>query len=156
VITQDPRFTDLDKSFLGSMGCKVVDHPEAFQYLNKNSLVYAIHCYFQLLWKVKERADPALLIINDIRDSSVEQIRYAPNVPDKPANEKRPLEESQQSEEDTRKIDLERYKETCSLIEDCEEISFPQLRNDFSATVVYWRRSKTSTNSQEALAIENS
>jgi hypothetical protein len=85
MIVQDPRFTDLDKSLLESMGCKVVDHPEAFRHLNKNSLVYAIHCAFQLLWKVKERVDPALLIANHIRDSSFEQIRYKPEVPDEPA-----------------------------------------------------------------------
>lgn len=146
---QDPRSTDLDKSFLESMGCELVDHPEAFQHVNKNSVVYAIHCTFQLLWKVKERADPALLIANHIRDSSFEQIRYKPEVPDEPENE---LENSQQNEEE--KTHLERYEKTCSLIQNCEEIAFPQLRNDFSDTVIYWRRSQRPTNSQEALAME--
>src|SRR5580698_3002014 len=97
---QDPRSTDLDKSFLESMGCELVKHPEAFQHVNQKSLVYAIHCAFQLLWKVKEKADPALLIINDIRESSFEEIRYVPEVPDHPPNE---LEISKQNEEEKEK-----------------------------------------------------
>jgi hypothetical protein len=153
VIMQDPRSTDLDKSLLESMGCELVNHPEAFQHVNKNSLVYAIHCAFQLLWKVKERADPALLISNDLRESRFEQIRYTPEVPDPPENE---WENSQQNEEEKEKTYLERYEKTCSLIQDCEEIAFPQLRNDFSDTVIYWRRLQRPTNSQKALAMERS
>jgi hypothetical protein len=143
---QDPRFTDLDKSFFKSMGCELVDHPEAFQHINKNSLVYAIHCPFQLLWKVKERIDPALLIVNDLRNSSFKEMTYTPDVPDQTTDEKMALEESQKSEEEKGKSDMERYEETCSLIQDCEEIAFPQLRYDFSATVIYWRRLQNSTN----------
>lgn len=153
VIMQEPRFTDLDKSLLESRGCKVADHPQAFEYVNKGSLVYAIHCAFQLLWKVKERADPALLIVNDLRDSRFEQITYRSEVPGEPADE---LENSQRTEEEKEKTCLERYEQTCSLKRDCQEITFPQVRNDFSDIMIYWRREQTSMNSQEPAAMEKS
>jgi len=148
---QDPRSTYLDKSLLESMGCELVDHPEAFQHVNKTSLVYAIHCAFQLLWKVKERANPALLISNDLRNSRFEEIRYTSEVPDPPENE---LEISQHTEEKKEKTYLERFEKTRSLIQDCEEMVFPQLRNDFSDTVIYWRCLQRPTDSQEALVTE--
>jgi hypothetical protein len=148
---QDPRFTDLDKSFLESMGCKVVDDPQAFEYVNKGSLVYAVHSAFQLLWKVKEKADPALLIVNDLRESRFEQINYRPDVPDDPADE---LLNSQRTEE-KEKIYLQRYEQTCSLKQFCEEIAFPELRSDFSDTMIYWRYGESSMKSKEPVTIDN-
>ncbi len=150
---QEPRFTDLDRSLLESMGCEVVNHPQAFEHVNQNSLVYAIHCAFQLLWNIKEMADPALLIVNDLRDSRFEEIRHRPEALSQPAAESENL---QQNEEEQERAYLKRYDETCSLKQDCEEIVFPELRNDFCDTMIYWRRSQHTTNSKEALATENS
>lgn len=143
---QEPRFTDLDISLLESMGCKVVDHPQAFEHVNKSSLVYAVHCAFELLWKVKERADPALLIVNDLQETRFEQIAQRSHVPDEPAYES---ENSHQTEEEKENTYLERYHQTCSLKIGCQEIVFPELRNDFSDTMIYWRGTQSPINSQE-------
>jgi hypothetical protein len=149
---QDPRSTDLDKSFLESMGCELVDHPEAFQHVNQKSLVYAIHCAFRLIWEVKERANPALLICNNLRNSRFEQVEYKPDIPGQPEDKLEILEQS--GEKGVTYMD--RYEKTRSSTQDCEEIAFPELRNDFSDTVIYRRCSQRPTNSQEALAMETS
>jgi len=149
---QDPRSTDLDRSFLEPMGCELVDHPEAFQHVNQKSLVYAIHCAFQLIWEVKERANPALLICNNLRDSRFEQIKYKSGIPGQPEDKLEILQQIEEKEETY----MDRYEKTCSLMQDCEETAFPELRNNFSDTVIYWRRSRRPTNSQEALAMETS
>jgi hypothetical protein len=150
---QEPRFTDLDKSLLESMGCEVVDHPGAFQHINQNTFVYAIHCAFHLLWNVKEKADPALLIANNLRDMRFEEITYRPEGLDQAVDD---LENSQQTEEEKEKAYLERYEKTCSLKQGCEEIAFPELRNDFSDTTIYWRRAPRYMKPQEPVAMENS
>lgn len=150
---QEPRFTDLDTSLLESMGCEVVDHPQAFQYINQNTLIYAIHCALQLLWNVKEKADPALLIVNNLRDKGFEEITYRSEAPDQPIDY---LENSQQTEEEKERTYLERYEGICSLKQGCEEIVFPELRShDFSDTMIYWRCVQSSMNSREPVAMEN-
>jgi hypothetical protein len=138
---QDPRFTELDKLFLKSMGCAVVDDPEAFQCINNDSLVYAIHCPFYVFWKIKEGSHPTLLIGNDVRNL-FQASKLSSSVPDLSGNETEPSEESIEGKVEQGKISSVCYEQTISLIENCEETAFPQLRYDFSDTMIYWRRSE--------------
>jgi hypothetical protein len=66
LVAQDPQFTDLDKSFLSSLGYTVVDDPAAFTYIREDTLVYAIHCYAQVYKAVSEAPRPAILIGTDV------------------------------------------------------------------------------------------
>jgi len=66
VVAQDPQFTDLDKEFLTSLGCAVVEDPEAFKEIKEGTLVYAIHCYAKVYKAVSEAPQPALLIGTDV------------------------------------------------------------------------------------------
>lgn len=68
VVLQDPQFTELDKEFLGGMGYKVVDDPDAFRRITEDSLVYAIHCYVDVYKAISEGPKPALLIGTDIEN----------------------------------------------------------------------------------------
>jgi hypothetical protein len=68
VVLQDPQFTDLDKEFLGGMGYKVVDDPDAFRSITGDSLVYAIHCYVDVYKAISGGPKPALLIGTDIEN----------------------------------------------------------------------------------------
>ena len=68
VVLQDPQFTELDKEFLGGMGYKVVDDPDAFRKITEASLVYAIHCYVDVYKAISEGPKPALLIGTDIEN----------------------------------------------------------------------------------------
>lgn len=141
VITQDPRFTELDKLFLNSVCCEVVDDPEAFQLVHDNSCVYAIHCPPRLLWKVKQTSYPALLIANNLRDK-YEVWESSLIVSDTSENETKPPKDSTQSIAQQGKTNSEYYEEAFSLIQGCDEMAFPQLRYDFSSTMIYWRRSQ--------------
>lgn len=154
IIMQDPRFTELDKVFLKSMGCAIVDDPEAFQHVNQDSFIYAIHCPFYLLWKIKETSYPALLIGNDLRNYS-KALESTPSLPDRSGNETEPSEESVQGKAEQRKISPVYYERTISLVQDCEETAFPQLRYDFSDTIIYWRHVGKPGNSQDAVTMEN-
>lgn len=137
------------------MGCVVVDDPEAFQHVHDDSFVYAIHCPIYLLWKVKERSCPALLVCNDLRNSWFKELKWPPAVPDQSGNEANPPEELLQGIAEQRKTDSKYYEETLSLIEDCEETAFPQLKYDFSDTMIYWRRSQNPKDSQDAVVMDN-
>jgi hypothetical protein len=154
VIMQDPRFTELDKVFLKSMGCAVVDDPEAFLHVNQNSFVYAIHCPFFILWKVKETSYPALLIGNNLRNFFQAQ-KPSSYGPGQSGNELEPYEESRQGIGESGPIHSVHYEQTICLIQDCDETAFPQLRHDFSDTIIYWRRSGRRENAQDAVAMEN-
>jgi hypothetical protein len=64
---QDPHFTPLDREFLGSMGYEVMDDPDAFASIDEGSLVFAVHCSSGLYARIREAADPAMLVGNDIQ-----------------------------------------------------------------------------------------
>jgi hypothetical protein len=66
VVLQDPQFTELDKEFLGELGYKVVDDPEAFKSITEDGLVYAIHCYVDVYKAINEGPRPAVLIGTDV------------------------------------------------------------------------------------------
>lgn len=66
MVTQDPNFTDLDKSFLRTLGYTVTEDPEAFGLIESNSLVYAVHCYPAIYDKINIGIHPAMLIGNDL------------------------------------------------------------------------------------------
>ncbi len=68
VVLQDPQFTELDREFLGGIGYKVVDDPDAFRNITEDSLVYAIHCYVDVYKAISEGPKPALLIGTDIEN----------------------------------------------------------------------------------------
>jgi hypothetical protein len=66
VVLQDPQFTELDKEFLGGLGYKVVQDPEAFKQVKEKTLVYAVHCYVDVYKSISEGPRPAGLIGTDI------------------------------------------------------------------------------------------
>ncbi|PMD14308.1 hypothetical protein NA56DRAFT_711127 [Hyaloscypha hepaticicola] len=118
VVLQDPQFTELDKEFLGGMGYRVVDDPDAFRSITEDSLVYAIHCYVNVYKAISEGPKPALLIGTDIENFG----RFGSKETTEAA--KKSLEE---------------------MVEGCEVLEFPQVRHDFSDTKIYWRRSTPET-----------
>jgi hypothetical protein len=66
VVLQDPQYTDLDNEFLGSLGYKVVQDPEAFMGVKEGTLVYAIHCYVDVYKTISAGPRPAVLIGTDV------------------------------------------------------------------------------------------
>jgi hypothetical protein len=152
---QDPRFTELDRQFLKSLDCQVVDDPEAFQHINDNSFVYAIHCPIRLLWKVKESSYPALLICNDIRNMSNAILESVPNASDHSRKEIGLSGERVQDVPLEKKTNAEYYEETLLLTRGCNETAFPQLKYDFSETMIYWRHLQKQVNPEDAVMIEN-
>ncbi|KAF8852350.1 hypothetical protein BDZ45DRAFT_558288, partial [Acephala macrosclerotiorum] len=68
VTIQDPQYTDTDKSFLESLGYKVVEDPEAFKLITTGSLVYAIHCYGPVYKSISEGRRPRVLVGTDIEN----------------------------------------------------------------------------------------
>ncbi|KFY23277.1 hypothetical protein V493_05964 [Pseudogymnoascus sp. VKM F-4281 (FW-2241)] len=82
VIAQDPAFSPLDKEFLQSLGCEVLESPEGFDLINGDSLVYAIHCYPIVYDEVGKKGPPAVLIGNDLERLIHGQIDYLKLYPD--------------------------------------------------------------------------
>lgn len=66
VYLQDPAFTTLDTQFLQKLEYNVLPDPEAFEHIDGNSLVYAIHCYADIYEKVSKRENPAVMICTDM------------------------------------------------------------------------------------------
>jgi hypothetical protein len=66
IISQDPHYTDLDKTFLKSKGHTITEDPDAFLQIKEKTLVYGIHCYPNIYQTVGEGVLPAILIGNDL------------------------------------------------------------------------------------------
>ena len=126
---QDPHFTDLDTSFLQSLGYEVAKDPEAFAQINTRSLVYAIHCETPIYMKIQEIAQPALLIGNNLQEKLALSNDASYYGLDGTTGEL--LLDGKTRE----------HRQTLSLTEGCEEVPFPQLDTHFSDTMIYWRYS---------------
>ncbi|RDL41675.1 uncharacterized protein BP5553_01654 [Venustampulla echinocandica] len=118
MIFQDPVFTDLDKEFLVTLGHQVVEDPAAFDQIDENTLVYAIHCYSDVYQKVSQAPKPAVLVSTDV-------------------------ELFDRTSLDGEKGDV---KSLGAMVESYEAIPFPQIRHDFSDTKIYWPKNVESGN----------
>ena len=54
----------MDKEFLTSLGYNVVDPPFAWDKVTRESLVYGIHCYNDVIRTVLDDMRPAMMIRN--------------------------------------------------------------------------------------------
>lgn len=54
----------MDKEFLTSLGYVIVESPFAWDKVTKESLVYGIHCYNDVVRSVIEDVRPAMMIRN--------------------------------------------------------------------------------------------
>ncbi|KAL6718874.1 hypothetical protein ACLMJK_003108 [Lecanora helva] len=66
VIFQDPAFSDLDKSFLRSLGYVVVEDPQAFSTIDENTFVFAPHLEVAQTAISLENRKPTLFVGNDL------------------------------------------------------------------------------------------
>ncbi|CAG8980309.1 hypothetical protein HYALB_00013011 [Hymenoscyphus albidus] len=113
VYLQDPAFTSLDTEYLQKLEYTVLPDPEAFEHIDGNTLVYAIHCYANIYEKVGKRENAAVMICTDME-----------------------MFESSRIE----KEESEANKTLQVMVDGYEKIPFPQIRSDFSDTIIYWRR----------------
>jgi len=67
-VMQDPAFTPLDAEFLTSLGFKVMDDPEGFLAITKNTLVFSIAGYLDMDWVISQGPWPAAFICGDIEE----------------------------------------------------------------------------------------
>jgi hypothetical protein len=130
---QDPHFTDLDKSFLETTGYEVVEDPKAFELISDGTLCYAMHCYRKVLWKVTDTASPTVLICTNLREFLLDTVNAPSNTT--------PTAQSPQEVGDQHEYIVENPAKIRSMLQGYDEIPFPQLKNDFSDTIIYWRRS---------------
>jgi len=70
MLAQDPAFGPCDKSFLSSLGFQVVGDPAAFEAIDEDTLVYAVHCHEEVYEIVAKMDRPAILIGNDLEELS--------------------------------------------------------------------------------------
>ncbi|KAF9871988.1 hypothetical protein CkaCkLH20_10620 [Colletotrichum karsti] len=59
---QEPRFTTNDTEFLTNLGHKVVESPAAFEAVDEDTLVFAIHMYRPIYELALEKASPAMFV----------------------------------------------------------------------------------------------
>ncbi|KAK1963128.1 hypothetical protein LY78DRAFT_660597 [Colletotrichum sublineola] len=59
---QEPRFTPNDAEFLTSLGHKVVESPAAFEAVDQDTLVFAVHMYRPIYEATLEKASPAMFV----------------------------------------------------------------------------------------------
>ncbi|TQS39455.1 hypothetical protein Golomagni_00019 [Golovinomyces magnicellulatus] len=118
VAVQDPQYLELDEEFISSLGWTVVRDPKAFGLIGENSLVFAIHCYWEIYHSIIKASKPSVLI--GTKMNNFEKL------------------DTTSSEELSNKMEI-----INRIVEDYQEIDFPQLRHDFSDTVIYWRQSLT-------------
>ncbi|OHW99304.1 sensitivity to red light reduced-srr1 [Colletotrichum incanum] len=59
---QEPRFTSNDTEFLRNLGHKVVQSPAAFEVVDEETLVFAVHMYRPIYEAMLEKASPALFV----------------------------------------------------------------------------------------------
>lgn len=76
LIAQDPVFGPCDKSFLNSLGFKVVESPGGFESVDEDTLVYAVHCHEEIYEEISKMTRPAIMIGNDLEQLS--DLRDAP------------------------------------------------------------------------------
>ncbi|KXH33703.1 hypothetical protein CNYM01_12875 [Colletotrichum nymphaeae SA-01] len=59
---QEPRFTPNDRAFLTSLGHEVVESPAAFEAVDEETLVFAVHMYRPIYEATLEKAMPAMFV----------------------------------------------------------------------------------------------
>ncbi|KAK2037379.1 hypothetical protein LZ31DRAFT_176268 [Colletotrichum somersetense] len=59
---QEPRFTSNDAEFLTNLGHKVVESPAAFEAVDQDTLVFAVHMYRPIYEATLEKASPAMFV----------------------------------------------------------------------------------------------
>ncbi|KAK1574384.1 uncharacterized protein LY79DRAFT_639771 [Colletotrichum navitas] len=59
---QEPRFTPNDAEFLTNLGHKVVESPTAFEAVDQDTLVFAVHMYRPIYEATLEKASPAMFV----------------------------------------------------------------------------------------------
>lgn len=59
---QEPRFTLNDTEFLTNLGHTVVESPAAFEAVDEDALVFAIHMYRPIYEAALEKALPAMFV----------------------------------------------------------------------------------------------
>ncbi|RKF71635.1 hypothetical protein GcM1_250067 [Golovinomyces cichoracearum] len=118
VVVQDPQYLELDEEFISSLGWTTVRDPKAFGLIGESSLVFAIHCYWEIYHAIIKASKPLVLI--GTKMDNFENF------------------DTTSSEELSNKMEIIKR-----MVEDYQEIDFPQLRYDFSDTVIYWRQSST-------------
>lgn len=114
IVVQDPQYVKTDEEFLSHLGWTVVESPEAFQRIGFNSLVFAVHCYRDLYCTIANGCRPAILIGTKLEN----------------------FEKLEFSQKPSMELNVLKY-----MIEGFfAETDFPQMRNDFSDTKIYWRK----------------
>ncbi|GKT45853.1 uncharacterized protein ColSpa_06034 [Colletotrichum spaethianum] len=59
---QEPRFTPNDTEFLTNLGHQVVESPAAFEAVDEDTLVFAVHMYRPIYESTLEKASPAMFV----------------------------------------------------------------------------------------------
>ncbi|KAK1985716.1 hypothetical protein LZ30DRAFT_355814 [Colletotrichum cereale] len=59
---QEPRFTPNDAEFLANLGHEVVESPAAFEAVDEDTLVFAVHMYRPIYEATLEKASPAMFV----------------------------------------------------------------------------------------------
>lgn len=59
---QEPRFTPNDTEFLTNLGHQVVESPIAFEAVDEDTLVFAVHMYRPIYEATLEKASPAMFV----------------------------------------------------------------------------------------------
>ncbi|CCF35786.1 hypothetical protein CH063_07493 [Colletotrichum higginsianum] len=59
---QEPRFTPNDTEFLTNLGHQVVESPAAFEAVDEDTLVFAVHMYRPIYEATLEKASPAMFV----------------------------------------------------------------------------------------------
>lgn len=59
---QEPRFTSSDIAFLTGLGHEVIESPAAFEAVDEETLVFAIHMYRPIYEATLEKAVPAMFV----------------------------------------------------------------------------------------------
>lgn len=65
-VLQEPVFTASDRSFLESLGHRVVDSPKGFDMIDEDSLLFGVHLYRPIYTKALERNLPAVFVGTDL------------------------------------------------------------------------------------------
>ncbi|RKF63941.1 hypothetical protein OnM2_022101 [Erysiphe neolycopersici] len=117
VVVQDPQYVKMDEEFLTYLGWTVVESPRAFEMISFNSLVFAVHCYRSLYCTIANGCRPAFLIGTKLEN--FDKLEFS----QKPSAELNALK--------------------CMIEGFFDETDFPQMRNDFSDTKIYWRKVST-------------
>ena len=65
-IFQEPVFTESDKSFITSLGHRVVDSPEGFDMVSPDTLLFGVHLYRPIYAQALARCLPAVFVGSDL------------------------------------------------------------------------------------------